>query len=300
MTKRLPLFQKRGLKDDRLLATALLAPALLYIVCVMVIPFAWAIWSSLTNKTIGVAGEFVGLKNYIDLLRDPRFLNSVWKTILYTGSCLFFKTILGVAVALVLHQKLPCKGLFRALLILPWTLPTVVTVLLWKWLFSDVGGVFNYILMQTHVVDSMIPWLSDKTMAMVAAVLVDVWRGTPFIAISVLAGLQTIPYDLYEAAEIDGANMVQRFLSITLPSIMGVLTIAMLVSTVWTLNGFELIWLLTGGGPSGATETIALYSYTTGFLENNLSKSIAVSVLSMPIIILLVEKITKLSAHTDS
>lgn len=262
--------------------------------CVMVFPFCWALYVSFTDKRIGVDGAFVGLRNYIELLRDPIFLMSIVRTFIFTGGSVILKLIFGIAMAVVLNEKLRCRNIFRSILLLPWTLPTVVVVLVWQWMFSDVGGVLNALL-QMAGLSKPVLWLAKPGMAMFSVILVNVWKGTPFIALSVLAGLQNISPEYYEAASIDGATVIQKFVRITLPLLRDVIFLAALMTTIWTLNNFEVIWLLTKGGPSNATNVAAVYSYITAFRNNNLSKAISISVLFLPIMIILINKITKKS-----
>ena len=286
--------EKRGKKKRDVLPYILIAPVVIYILCVMVFPFCWALYVSFTDKRIGVDGAFVGLRNYIELLRDPIFLMSIVRTFIFTGGSVILKLIFGIAMAVVLIEKLRCRNIFRSILLLPWTLPTVVVVLVWQWMFSDVGGVLNALL-QMAGLSKPVLWLAKPGMAMFSVILVNVWKGTPFIALSVLAGLQNISPEYYEAASIDGATVIQKFVRITLPLLRDVIFLAALMTTIWTLNNFEVIWLLTKGGPSNATNVAAVYSYITAFRNNNLSKAISISVLFLPIMIILINKITKKS-----
>lgn len=286
------LFSDRILKN--ILPYILIAPVVIYIVCVMVFPFCWALYISFTDKVIGVEGKFAGLKNYIELLMDPIFQKSILHTFVFTGGSVIAKLILGIAMAVVLNEKIKCRNVFRSILLLPWTIPTVVVVLVWQWMFSDVGGVLNALL-QMAGVSKPVLWLSKPGTAMFSVILVNVWKGAPFIAISVLAGLQNISPEYYEAASIDGANICQRFIRITLPLLRDVIFLVALMTTIWTLNNFEVIWLLTKGGPSNATNVVAVYSYIMAFRNNNLSKAIATSVLFLPFMMLLINKVTKKS-----
>ena len=286
--------EKRGKKKRDVLPYILIAPVVIYILCVMVFPFCWALYVSFTDKRIGVDGAFVGLRNYIELLRDPIFLMSIVRTFIFTGGSVILKLIFGIAMAVVLNEKLRCRNIVRSILLLPWTLPTVVVVLVWQWMFSDVGGVLNALL-QMAGLSKPVLWLAKPGMAMFSVILVNVWKGTPFIALSVLAGLQNISPEYYEAASIDGATVIQKFVRITLPLLRDVIFLAALMTTIWTLNNFEVIWLLTKGGPSNATNVAAVYSYITAFRNNNLSKAISISVLFLPIMIILINKITKKS-----
>ena len=281
--------EKRGKKKRDVLPYILIAPVVIYILCVMVFPFCWALYVSFTDKRIGVDGAFVGLRNYIELLRDPIFLMSIVRTFIFTGGSVILKLIFGIAMAVVLNEKLRCRNIFRSILLL-----TVVVVLVWQWMFSDVGGVLNALL-QMAGLSKPVLWLAKPGMAMFSVILVNVWKGTPFIALSVLAGLQNISPEYYEAASIDGATVIQKFVRITLPLLRDVIFLAALMTTIWTLNNFEVIWLLTKGGPSNATNVAAVYSYITAFRNNNLSKAISISVLFLPIMIILINKITKKS-----
>ncbi|MFC5702759.1 carbohydrate ABC transporter permease [Cohnella faecalis] len=277
---------------DNQLAVMLLSPVFLYLLIVMLFPLLWTVYISFTNKKIGTPSEFIGLANYWELLTDSMFLKAVLHTLLFTLCSVVAKVVLGTVMALVINEPIRGRNIFRSLLIIPWTLPTVISILIWKWLYSDVGGVLNHILMSMRIVSEPVLWLSDPSMAMFSVILVNVWRGLPFIGISVLAGLQTISHDLYEAASLDGANKWQRFKHVTLPGINSVLYLSALVTTIWTLNDFEIVWLLTGGGPSNATNMISTYSYIVGFINMDVAKAVAVPILFLPFMIYLVNKVT--------
>jgi multiple sugar transport system permease protein len=270
----------------------LVFPVVLYILCVMVFPFLWAVYVSFTDKVIGVKGNFVGLKNYIDLLTDKIFLKSIINTFIFTCGSVFLKVVFGIAMVLALNERIKGRNAFRAIFLLPWTIPTVVVVLIWQWMFSDVGGVLNAIL-QGIGFQNPVLWLSEPKTSMFSVILVNTWKGTPFIAISVLSGLQGISPIYYEAAKVDGTNAIQRFIHITIPQLKDVISLATLMTTIWTMNNFEVIWLLTRGGPSNATNVVAIYSFITAFKSSFLSKGIASSVLSLPLMIVLINKITR-------
>ena len=233
-------------QKEKKLAVILIAPAVIYLILIMGLPLIWAVYTSLTDKVIGAAQvNFVGLSNYIEIIKDPVFQKSA------------------------MNQPVRGRGGIRVAMILPWTIPTIVSVFAWQWIYSDVGGALNRILMVLHITDHQIGWLSTTNMAMFSVILVNIWRGTPFIAISVLAGLQNISPDLYEAASLDGANVIQRFLYVTLPSVKEVIILSAFVTTVWTLNDFEIVWCMTRGGPSHATELVSTYSYIQGFMNQH-------------------------------
>ena len=268
-------------------------PVIVYLFLTQAYPFMNALYTSLTDKTIGVEGRFIGFQNYIELARDPVFWLTVKNSFIFTIGAIAFKLLFGMIMAVVLNQKLRFLNLWRALLFLPWTIPTIVSVLTFKWMYSSTGGVFNFLLLGGGLVHRPIDWLGTAAMAMFSVVLVNVWRGTPFFGISILAGLQAIPQEQYEAAEIDGANSVQRFFYITLPSVKNVILLVTIVSTIWTINDFQIIWVLTRGGPVNSTQVFSTLTYLMAFLNLDLAKAIAVSVASVPILLVLVLWVTR-------
>jgi multiple sugar transport system permease protein len=285
--------------EDSKLAYVLLSPVLLYLLAVMVLPFGWAVYLSFTNKAVGTPATFIGLKNYIDLMKDSLFWKVAWNTLLFTIVAVIGKTVFGMVMALVLNEKIVCRNLFRVLLFLPWTIPTIVSVFTWQWIYSDVGGVLNYILTKTGILDHQVGWLATPSLAMFSVILVNVWRGIPFMGIAILAGLQTISREMYEAAMLDGAGAIKRFIYMTLPSVKEVTILAAVMTTIWTLNDFEIIWLLTRGGPSNGTQVLSTLSYTTGFLNLSLGKAIAIAIITMPPLILLINYVTKRSLSSN-
>lgn len=287
-------------QKEKKLAVILIAPAVIYLILIMGLPLIWAVYTSLTDKVIGAAQvNFVGLSNYIEIIKDPVFQKSLLNTFIFAFFAVMGKVILGMIMALAMNQPVRGRGGIRVAMILPWTIPTIVSVFAWQWIYSDVGGALNRILMVLHITDHQIGWLSTTSMAMFSVILVNIWRETPFIAISVLAGLQNISPDLYEAASLDGANVIQRFLYVTLPSVKEVIILSAFVTTVWTLNDFEIVWCMTRGGPSHATELVSTYSYIQGFMNSNIAKSVAASLILVPILVVLVHYITKSSLSEE-
>lgn len=274
-------------------AWLLAAPVLLYILVILLVPCLWGVFISFGERKVGQPMEFNGLGNYISLMKDKEFWNALWATVKFTTSAVVLKVVIGTGMALLLNMKLKGRSFFRSVLMLPWTLPILIATLTWKWLLSDVGGIFSYWLSQMGVVDRGFSFLSSSSMAMFAVVLVNVWKGAPFIGTSVLSGLQTIPQELYEAAEIDGAGTIAKFIHITLPLVKPTLMLSTVLTTIWTLNNFEGVWLLTGGGPAGSTQVLPIYTYLTAMSDNNLGRAMAVSILSMPILILLINSVAK-------
>lgn len=292
-------FKPLSLQQKRVrLAWLLVAPTFIYLLAILIVPLIWSFNLSFTDKEVGGPINYIGLENYISLLKDSAFLNSLKNTAVFTVSAITCKVIFGVIMALILNMKFRGRNLIRALLIIPWTLPNIVSVLNWKWMFDDVAGVLNQILKLFGFIDKNVLWFGDPALAMLVIVIVNVWRGTPFIGISVLSKLQTISLDYYEAACIDGANAFQKFRYITLPAIMDVLTVSTLVSTIWTINEFELVWIITGGGPARATELLSIFSYKMVASSRQIGMAAAVPIILMPLLILLINRVSKLKGET--
>ncbi|MFN8444560.1 MAG: sugar ABC transporter permease [Caldilineaceae bacterium] len=286
------LKQRRSLRQllgrDFALGYTLLLPLILVLFVLLAYPILMAIWITLQDKTIGMPGKFIGLGNYREmLLEDPFFWKVVRNGLLFTLGSVFLKLIVGMIMALVLNQPIRLRGLFRGLLLMPWVAPTVVTALSWRWML-DLTGVINLTLRELGLMRIPIPWLAQYGTAMLALILVNTWRGFPFFGITLLAGMQAIPRELYEAAEIDGASVGQRFWHITLPNLRTVILVVTILSTIWTFNDFSIVWLLTGGGPGHATDVFATYTYKLGFVTSRLGYGETVSVLLAPLLIAII------------
>ncbi|RKN82048.1 sugar ABC transporter permease [Paenibacillus ginsengarvi] len=276
-----------------------MSPVLIYLLAVMVVPFGWALYLSFTNKVVGVPAKFIGLGNYIELIKDSLFWKAVWNTVVFTLVAVIGKTVFGMIMALVLNEKIVFRNVFRVLLFLPWTIPTIVSVFTWQWIYSDVGGVLNFLLLKAHLISGPVGWLASPDLAMFSVILVNIWRGIPFMGIAILAGMQTLSKEMYEAAMLDGAGAFKRFIYMTLPSVKEVTVLAAVMTTIWTLNDFEIIWLLTRGGPSNGTQVLSTLSYTIGFLNMSLGKAIAIAILTMPPLIMLINFVTKRSLSSN-
>lgn len=293
------LVSKKSMMKNTRFAYTVNFPLMIYLALVLVFPMVWGFYISFTNKTIGNTGSFVGLKNYIRLLDDPEYRRSILNTLRFTAFSIAFKTLFGTLMALALNQNFKGRNAVRALLMLPWTMPNIVVVYNWRWIFNSSGGIANHLLKSLHLINKDLVWFGSAGLAMFCIIVANVWRGTPFFGISILAKLQTIPNDYYEAAEVDGAGLFQRFFYITLPEIMDVIVLSALMSTIWTINEFESVWLLTGGGPNGATEVMNVYSYKTAMKSMMLGRGIAVSILAMPILMVLIGILTRKMLPND-
>ncbi len=267
----------------------LLLPATVLIVVLVGLPFVRALWLSFHKKLLGAEdAPWIGLQNYAALLNDATFWQAVKNTFVFTGGSIGSKLVIGTLVALILNETLPLRGLWRSIVMLPYAMPTLVSVLVWKWMYNDVSGVLSYLATQTGLVDHPILWLSDPDVAMPAVIAVNVWRGFPFFVITILAGLQTVPQELYDAAKMDGAGMWQRFWQVTRPGILPVVAVTTLFSAILTFNDFSIIWILTQGGPGNATNVLATLTYRIAIPGLELGKGVAVSVLMLPILVLLI------------
>ena len=286
--------KRRGIRAaENRFAWTLNIPLVLYLVCVLMFPMLWGIYISFTSKTIGGTAEFIGLRNYTRLLTDREYLNSIVNTLKFTFFAILFKALFGTMMALALNTEFKGRNLVRAILMVPWTLPNIVAVYNWKWIFNTNGGVANYLLRTVGLIESDLIWFGYAGLAMFTIILTNVWRGTPFFGMSVLAKLQTISSDYYEAAQIDGANIWHRFRYITFPEIRDVLLLTTLMSTIWTLNEFESVWLLTGGGPNGSTQVMNVFSYRTAMMQMMLGRGIAVAVIAIPFLMLIISYLVK-------
>lgn len=243
----------------------LIIPALLVLGLVFIYPIIRSFWMSFFQQNLGteLIPIFTGLSNYNRLMGDGRFWQSLGNTVIFSGVSIFWELILGMIFALVLNQAFLGRGLVRTISLIPWALPTAVMGLAWAWIFNDQYGVVNDILMRLNLIQEGIPWLGQPFTAMFSLIVADVWKTTPFIALILLAGLQSISSEFYEAHEMDGANSWQSFWQITLPLLTPQILIALLFRFAQSFGVFDLVQVMTEGGPAGATETIAIYIYAT-------------------------------------
>ena len=284
---------KRGaitalLEDERWLGALLLLPTAVLLALFIAYPFVKGVLLSVTDARVGVPGSFVGLQNFIALAHDSIFREAVWNTFLYTAVTTVFKLALGLWLALLLNRHFPGKALTRAFVLLPFIIPTVLSTFAWKWMFDPTFSVINWTLYKLAIIDSRINWLGDPQLAMISIIIVNVWRGVPFYAISLLAGLQTISPELQEAAAIDGARPWQRFWHVTWPLLLPVTMVVVLFSVIQTFADFQLVYVLTGGGPANATHLFATYAYQIGVGTGLLSEGAAVSLAMFPALLVVV------------
>ncbi len=252
-----------------------LAPALLILAGVALYPLLYVFWLSLHRRLlIFDISKFVGLENYGFLLRDERFWNALYNTSYFTGLSVFLELILGMAIAILLNRTFKGKGVMRSIILIPWVIPTVVTAKMWEWMYNPDFGILNYLL------GANINWLGSPFWALNAAVFMDVWKTTPFVILLLMAGLQTIPTDLYHAARIDGASDWYIFKRITLPLLKPMILVVLIFRTLDAFRIFDAIYVLTGGGPANTTETLSIYTYKVLFqtLQFGYGSAVAVTV----------------------
>ena len=273
----------RWLGPDYRLGYLFVTPIAASVLALVAYPFCYAIYLSMTHKLVGMPPIFVGLENYVRLAEDGFFHRAVYNSFLFTFASVFFKLLLGVVMALVLTSQIRWRPFWTGVLLIPWVAPTVVSALNFLWIYDGSLGVLNYLLVRVFgILPQGVGWLSEAGTAMASVIFVNVWRGFPFFGISFLAGMKAIPGELYEAAAVDGANPVQRFMHVTLPGLKNILIIVVLLSTIWTFNDFGIVYILTKGGPGGTTMVMPVLAYETAFGAQRLGEAIAVALYLLP------------------
>lgn len=240
--------------------TRFVLPALSVITLVAVFPVFYVFYLSLHKRVLTFnISNFIGFDNYIALFADSRFWNALKNTIYFTGVSVAFELLLGLSIAVLLNRAFKGKGFMRAVVLIPWTIPTVVSAKMWEWIYNTDFGILNYI------IGTKVNWLGSPFWAINAAIFMDVWKTTPFVALLLIAGLQVIPKDLYHAAKVDGAGNWYIFRKITLPLLMPVILVVLIFRTLDAFRVFDAIYVLTGGGPANTTETLSIYAYKVLF-----------------------------------
>jgi len=256
-------------------------PAALLIIVLMIAPIVIVIGYSFLNNVITEPNPtFVGLGNYVGLFSDPDFLRAIGNTAVFTVSSVVAHMIIGIAFAMLLNSRLLpgwARAIFRVIFILPWLFTAAIIAILWR-LLLDPHGVINFVLEQLHAIQSGVPWFGSPGTALLAVIVMNIWSGYPFFMLSLLAGLQGIPQELYEAARVDGANGVQAFFSVTIPQLRPIIIAMAMLDLLWTTQQFALIWLTTGGGPINVTEMLSTFTYKAAFSNYEFSSASAAAV----------------------
>ncbi|MBN9432834.1 MAG: sugar ABC transporter permease [Bosea sp.] len=257
-----------------------IAPLVVYLPAVFAYPLFYNALISFQNFTIRSvvtgAADFVGLDNFRAILSNPVTWLALRNTAIFAASSLFLQYVIGLALALLFTRAFPLKGFMRGIMLLPWLLPSVATVTVWLWLFDGTNGLINYFLLQLHVIAMPVSWLNSPASALVAIIIVNVWVGIPFNLVILYSGIQAIPKELYEAAEIDGARAFQRFRFVTLPLLKPVNAVLLLLGLIYTLKQFDIIYILTKGGPGNATQVLSTWSYGLSFRDMRFGQGAAV------------------------
>ena len=280
---------KRWLGRDWQVALPFMAPLVILMVGLILWPFINAVWISMTVRSAITRSEvFVGLQNYQRLWTDSDFIGAVQNTVQFTVVSVVLKLIVGMVIALLLHSRLPYRNILTGVMLLPWIVPEVVTALAWKSIYDPIFGGLNPMLQAIGLIDRRVGWLSEPGLAMPSVIAVNIWKGIPFFTMLLLAGLKAIDKELYEAAEVDGAKALDRFRHITLPSLKYVIAVTVLLSTISTFNAFGLVYLMTGGGPGGATRLYSILAYERAIIGLRFGPGAAVAFSMAPLLALVI------------
>lgn len=265
-----------------------LLPCALLILVILIYPVLSGLVNSFYNETLirPITPVFVGVENYAKLMKDSMFLNALWRSIVWTVVILIFEMAMGLLFAVLLSKDIYCKKLFRCLVLIPWIIPNAIAGIIWKWFLNESFGMMNYLLKSTGLISHNLAWLSDEKMAAVSVVTVIIWKSIPFVAITLLAGIQAIPGDLYEAAKVDGARSSQCFRFITVPMLRNIMLITAILTSIWNFNQLEIIQVVTKGGPGEATLSLPVYIYRLFMQTFQTSYASAAAVVMMMVLII--------------
>jgi multiple sugar transport system permease protein len=280
---------RERLDREQILGPLFVTPTLLLLLVLVAYPFCMALYFALSDAFIGRPSHWVGLRNFVNLWQSDAFRQTFQNAFVFTGSAVAIKLVLGIALALLLNEQLWFKRLIRGAVLLPWVIPTALSTLGWSWMFNSLYSVVNWTGIAIGLMDPPGPnWLGQKYYAMTAVVTVNVWRGLPFFAISILAGLVSIPKELYEAAQADGAGRVARFWYVTLPLLKPVLAIVVLFSTIFTFSDFNIVYVLTHGGPINSTHLFPTLARQVGMETGRIGEGAAISLYLFPVLAVVV------------
>ncbi len=279
--------RRRRRRRDTGTAVLFLLPLFVLVVALIAYPFYRAIWLSFTDKLVGYPERFVGLKNYLYLIYDDGFRGVVRNSFIFTLGSVALKLLTGLGMALVLNAIWRWRNFFRGLFLLPWITSTVIIALTWRWMFDSFPGrgFFNSVLLDAGLLSRPIAFMATAEGAMLAVIVANWWRGFPFFGVCYLAGMQSIPLELYDAASVDGAGPWQRFWHVTLPGLKHIMIVTVLLSFIWTINDFNIIYVMTRGGPGTATQVFATYSYEVAFNQLRWGRGVTISIFLVPLLI---------------
>ncbi len=280
------------LERQSILGPLMVAPAILYILALVGYPFFLAIYLSVSDADVSTSGlgHFVGVANFVALFESPVFLTALRNTLLFTAASAVLKGLLGTTLAFLLAENMPGTRLFRFVILLPWTVPIALSSITWKWMFDTQYSIINWFLHATGILKpfDMPNWLGDPTLAIISIIAVNVWRGFPFGAVILLAGMGSIPGEVIDAAKVDGAGPITRFRKVMVPMIAPVLFVGSLYDLVFTLTDMTVVYLLTRGGPGNATHVLSSYAFLVGVQSGALGRGAAIAILLFPILLVIV------------
>lgn len=280
------IWRAAGLRRERWHGYYFLAPTLFFLVVLIAFPLVQAFWTSL-HRTRGLRSSFVGLDNYVHLFTSEGFWHSLSVSAVFTVACVALHLSVGLLLALALHQVTFARTTLRLGFLTPWIIAPSIGAVIWVWLLEPQFGVINYLLTSAAIIHEPRVWLGDPLLALGSVIAVDFWRGMPFIMLLLLAGLQGIPAEQYEAASIDGANAWQKFCHVTLPNLRYLLIVASTLDTIYTIRHFDIIAVMTGGGPVSATEVLPVLIYNTAFEGNRFGRASAVGIVLLGLVLTL-------------
>jgi multiple sugar transport system permease protein len=275
------------LENERTLGLLLMLPGVLLLAVFMAYPFFLGLWLSVTDSTIGHAGRFIAFRNFTELLGDSIFRQTARNTFIYAMVTVPFKLALGLGLALVLNAAIPFRNAVRAAVLMPFIVPTALSSLGWLMIFDPIFSPVSWLLRHWGLIARNINFLGSPVLAIVSVMVANIWRGTPFFGVTILAGLQAVPAELHDAAAIDGAGAWHRFLHVTLPIITGVMLISTLFSIIMTFADFQLIYILTKGGPANETHIFGTYAYQIGLSATEIGQGAAIALYMFPILAVL-------------
>jgi len=285
---------------ERWLGIGLIAPSVVLIVLLILYPFVYNIWMSLQNVSLtqGTTG-WAGLNNYLYLFHWDQFWHGMVIDIIWAAASVVGQLILSLVISHLLNASFAGQNLARALIILPWTVSAVVIAFTWRWMLNDLFGIVNLGLLGLGVVHKPVLFFVTPTGALTTVIGINIWRGMPFMTLTLLGGLQSIPREMYEAARTDGANFWQEFLHITLPSLNRIIAILIVLRGIWIFNWFDLMWLTTGGGPDNSTAILPILAYVTGFMSYRMSRAAAIGVMMALVLLVFVIIMSRLMLRED-
>jgi multiple sugar transport system permease protein len=295
MGARAPARRRRSGRRDTGTALLFLLPLFALVVCLIAYPFYRAVSLSFTDKLVGYPERFVGLRNYTYLIHDDTFRLVARNSVIFTVGSVALKIVTGLAMALVLSRIRVWRNLFRGLFLLPWITSTVIIALTWRWMFDAFPGrgFFNSVLIDLGLLNHPIAFMATPEGAMLAVIVANWWRGFPFFGVCYLAAMQTISAELYEAASVDGAGTWRRFCHITLPGLKHVMIVTILLSFIWTINDFNIVYVMTRGGPGTATQVFATYSYEVAFNQLRWGRGVTISIFLVPLLVVAIALVSR-------